>query len=318
VLEAERRPLSPKTILTAAYQKGLVPTHLHGKTQHKTLQARISEDIIGRREGSLFFRTQPGKFFLRRFLNDQSVPEEFRTVFPTRRRIRELVRGPALAVEYDHLNKLAKRNIPISGKKILRLLNSDCLRYGDPRKRNDNLVFLRSFVCVYRENELLSYRAGRYREDRDSFLLRRSIGFSTFVHIDDRTLFNLRDFGVMESGVRAAQIDLDIPTLIPAEPLKAKLGYFIWPTETDRPSDLLAVIDFECPDWFEPLKRRLALNDLSWLDMTKPVNDIEDFDPWSRLILLDHFKSYAQTDKEIGTNSPHSRQIKRRVSQITD
>jgi hypothetical protein len=185
-------------------------------------------------------------------------------------------------------------------------------------KKNENLVFLRSFVCLYRDHEVLSYRAGRYREDRDSFMLRRSIGFSTFVHADERTLFNSNDFGVIESGVRAAQIDLDIPDTQPAEPLKAKLGYFIWPTEKDGPSDLLAVVEFECPRWFEPLKRRLALNDLSWLDISKPVNDIDDFDPWSRLILLAHFRSYAQVDKNIGTHSPYPRQNKRRISKIPD
>jgi hypothetical protein len=304
--------------LTAAYQRGLVPKHLHGKTQHKTLQARISEDIVDRRESSPFFRTEPGKFFLRRFLTDQSVPEEFRTVFPTRRRIRELVRGPALAVEHRHLSQIARRNVPIGWKKVLGLLNADRFCYSDPRKQNADLVFVRSFVCVYREHEILSYRAGRYREDRDSFLLRRSIGFSTFVHLDDRTLFNFRDFGIIESGIRAAQIDLDIPTPAPAEPLKGKLDYFIWPSEIDGPSELLAVIDFECPKWFEPTRRRLALNDLAWLDASKPVNDIDDFDPWSKLMLLARFKSHAHLDKALGSYSPHSRQAKRRVSQVSD
>jgi hypothetical protein len=304
--------------LDTAYQKGLVPTHLHGRTQHKTLQARIAEDIIDRRESSLFYRTQPGKFFLRRFLMDESLPEDFRTVFPTRRRIRELVRGPALAIDYDDLDKAIERNVPIKLQKILDLLNADRFRYGDPRQERKNLVFLRSFVCLYRDHEVLSYRAGRYRENRDSFLLRRSIGFSTFVHAEERTLFNLSDFGVIESGVRATRIDLDIPETQPAEPLEAKLGYFIWPSESDGQSDLLAVVEFKCPSWFEPLKRRLALNDLSWLDMSKPVNDINDFDPWSKLILLAHFKSYSRMDNEIGPHSPYSGQAKRRISQIPD
>ena len=318
VLEAERRPLSPRTILTAAYQRGLVPKYLHGQTQHKTLQARISEDIVDRRETSLFFRTEPGKFFLRRFLSDQSVPEEFRIVFPTRRRIRELIRGPALAIEYRQLSRIAERNVPISWKTVLGLLNADHFRYDDPRKKDTDLVFLRSFVCVCREQEILSYRAGRYREDRDSFLLRRSIGFSTFIHLDDRTLFNFRDFGIVEAGLRAAQIDLDIPAPIPSEPLKGRLRYFIWPTEIEGPSQLLAIIDFNCPPWFEPTRRRLALNDLAWLDVSKPVNDIDDFDPWSKLILLAHFRSYQRLDKALGSHSPHPRQTKRRVSKVSD
>lgn len=311
VLAAERRPLSPRTILSTAYQRGLVPVHLHGRTQHKTLQARIAEDIVSRRESSLFFRTEPGKFFLRRFLTDTSVSDEFRSEFPARRRIRELVRGPALAVDYEDLKKVADRNVPISWKKISRLLNSDHYRYGDPRT-DKHLVFLRSFVCLYRDKSVLSYRAGRYREDRDSFLLRRSIGFSTFVDIDDRTLFNLRDFGIVDSGINATSIDLDLPR--PSdETLRAKLAYFIWPNESSAQSDLLAVVHFECPRWFEPLKRRLALNDLAWLDMSKPVNDIDDFDPWSKLILLTYFKSYTFAGGLVDAHSSSPRQAKRPI-----
>src|SRR3954451_24786115 len=99
ILRAERRPLSPRAILAAACRSGLVPPHLFGKTQHKTLQARVSEDIIARREHSPFFRTAPGRFFLREFLADTSISEEFRRPVPTRRRIRELIRGPALAIK---------------------------------------------------------------------------------------------------------------------------------------------------------------------------------------------------------------------------
>jgi HB1, ASXL, restriction endonuclease HTH domain len=141
VLEDERRPLSPKATLDIAYDKKLVPVHLHGKTQHKTLQARICEDIVERREHSPFFRTQPGRFFLRKFFADEDLPEEFRVEFPARRRIRELVRGPALAMEYTTLKEVAPENTPISTTKILDLLHADKFCYDDPRRKNDNLVF---------------------------------------------------------------------------------------------------------------------------------------------------------------------------------
>jgi HB1, ASXL, restriction endonuclease HTH domain len=74
ILKIERRPLSARAILAAAYRHGLVPMHLHGNTQHKTLGARISEDIITLHDDSLFFRTAPGRFFLREFLTDVTDP----------------------------------------------------------------------------------------------------------------------------------------------------------------------------------------------------------------------------------------------------
>lgn len=291
VLEAERRPLGPRAILDTAYHRALVPLHLHGKTQHKTLQARISEDIVERREHSLFYRTEPGRFFLRKFLTDESLPEEFRIEFPARRRFRELVRGPSLAIECALLKGVAEQGKPITSERILGLLEESKFLYGDPRSQNENLVFLRSFVCVHRENDLLSYRVGRYRDDRDSFMSRRSIGFSTFVSIEDRTLFNFSTFGILEAGINAAKVDLDIPDTLKNERLSVALCYFIWSASNAASSDLLAVIEFECPSWFEPLKRRLALNDLRWLDVSRPVNDIDDFDPWSKLVLTAHYES---------------------------
>jgi hypothetical protein len=44
VLSEARQPLSAVQILRAAYDLQIVPRDLYGKTQHKTLQARIAED----------------------------------------------------------------------------------------------------------------------------------------------------------------------------------------------------------------------------------------------------------------------------------
>jgi hypothetical protein len=316
VLRAERRPLSPRAILAAAYRRGMVPPHLHGQTQHKTLQARISEDIIARREQSAFFRTAPGRFFLREFLTDTSLPEDFRRPVPTRRRFRELVRGPALAFDADVLGTLAHENTPIAPHRIFGLLGRDCFRYDDPRSKSTKNVFVRSFVCVVRRRNVLTYRLGRYREDRDSFVSRRSIGFSTLVHRDEHTLFNMADFGIVDSGVRATTVDLDIPAVPPSEHIHASLRYFTWVRKEAGLNDLLAVVAFKCPEWFEPVKRRLALNDLAWLDVTQPVNNIEDFDPWSKHV-LEIF--YANASHDLEDHPEHSvpRHPQRRISEVS-
>jgi hypothetical protein len=192
ILRTERRPLSPEAILTEAYRVGIVPARLHGRTQHKTLHARIAEDIIHSGEHSTFIRTGPSRFFLRELLTDTTILSEFRQPFPTRRRFRELVAGPAMAVEYDDLKSIAEENTEIEPKKIFDLLKSDRFTYADPKNNKKGYVFIRSFVCVYRGSSILSYRLGRYREDRDSFMSRRSVGFWTFIHRDDHTLFNFQ------------------------------------------------------------------------------------------------------------------------------
>jgi len=69
VLEEARMPLVPSEILRRAYLADAVPPQLYGRTQHKTLQARLSEDILLKRERSAFFRTDPGHYLLARVPN---------------------------------------------------------------------------------------------------------------------------------------------------------------------------------------------------------------------------------------------------------
>lgn len=293
VLRSEKRPLSPRAILASAYRRGIVPIHLHGKTQHKTLGARISEDIILRRERSIFFRTAPGRFFLRAFLSDENVPEKYRTPIVARRRVRDLLPSPALAVDRNALYQVARENSAINAGTVLELLRADAYRYDDPRQYDRESVFVRSFVAVRRNSEVLSYRLGRYRDDRDGFMSRRSIGFSTLVHRDDRTLFSAESFGIVECGLHATMIDLDIPPEGSSNAngdLNANLIYFLWVSQTSGADDLLAVINFDCPSWFEPTRRRLALNELRWLDLRAPINNLDDFDPWSRSVLLEYYR----------------------------
>ena len=271
-------------MLEFAYRADLVPAHLHGKTQHKTLHARLSEEIVERRENSPFFRSAPGVFFLREFITDSSLPEKYRVEIPTRRRIREILRGPALALEEEKLSKISCKNQYIEPDKIRNLFDKDQFYYDDPKQRKENSVFIWSFVSVVKDAKILSYRLGRYREHRDSFVHKRTIGFTTLVHRDDRNLFNIENFGIVESGVKATVVDLDIP-IATIDTLgggsNAALKCFLWIPNAKSSSDLIAVVQFHCPEWFEPLQRRLAMNDLQWLDLVNPTNDIDDFDPWS-------------------------------------
>jgi HB1, ASXL, restriction endonuclease HTH domain len=317
ILRVERRPMSPQAILAAAYRKALVPPRLHGRTQHKTLQARISEDIIERREHSAFFRTSPGRFFLREFLTDDRIPEEFRRPFPARRRFRELMNGPALAISRAVLRSVGDENTPIEPQKIYDLLHAGLFSYDNPKHKSGDVAFFRSFVCVHRDHDVLSYRIGRYRDDRDNFMSRRSIGFSAFVHADEHTLFNVGDLGIVDSGVRATKIDLDIPQVV-NEQFEASLRYFLWRISEEGATELLAIIKFECPKWFEPLKRRLALNDLAWLDISKPVNDIDDFDPWSKLVLLTYYRAHAGTSNAFVSYTESIEPTERRLSEVSN
>ena len=138
-----------------------------------------------------------------------------------------------------------------------------------------------------RHNYLLTFRHGHYREDRDGFLRRRSAGFFTPVIDTDRDLFDCSGHGIVASGIRALSIDLDISESEFCGKLSgaAALDEFLLFRQAESSSDLLALVRVEVPEWFEPLSRRLAINDIRWHDVRNPPNHIEDFDPWSQLVL---------------------------------
>lgn len=287
VLREARTPLPPREILRRGLKERLVPNSLHGKTQHKTLQARLSEDILLRRERSAFFRTKPGYFFLREFITDTTIPSEHRVPIIARRRRRELAYPYALAFDREIVGA-ADEDAVIEPTRILKMLKNRRYHYAaSSQTRTATDIVVWSFVLVLRQNFVLTYRHGRYREDRDTFLQKRSVGFFAPVVQDDLTLFDQTDHGIVSSGIRSLSFDLHLPNQ-PELARSAELTCFICVTDDDPP-DILGVISFESPEWFEPLTRRLAINDLAWQDLDRPVNHFEDFDPWSKLVL-----QYAQ------------------------
>jgi hypothetical protein len=288
VLREERRPLTAKDLLKRAYKLRIVPANLYGKTQHKTLQARISEDILGRRDRSRFFRTAPGVFFLRDFLNDATIPPKFRSPIVARRRQRELPVKNALALNSEHLAALRLKQSQPEKSSLSTLLHAARYYYihdSKTRRPEDSLVW--AFVVLTRKKSVLAYRQGKYRESRDSFSGKRSIGFYIPISEKDNDLFDRENLGILNSSLSILCLELDIdPRVVWNELLpSACLDKLFVAQSQERVTDILALVRFECPDWLEPLTKRLSLNDIQWLDVRSQVNHIEDFDPWSELIL---------------------------------
>lgn len=289
VLRAARRPLGPRAILNAAYLSELVPPSLYGKTQHKTLQARLSEDILFNRERSAFFRCAPGKFFLRELMHDPTLPVEYRTPIVARRRARELKTPAALAFKLSDLTAQPSQSRALDSSLIYGLIEDGRYSYVDPTSPPSDSAVVWSFVFVLRSCEVLTYRLGRYRETRDSFFNHRSLGFFSLVSQQDSSLFDALDAGICSSGLRAAKMDLDILFDCPGDPMPTSLSrtpeFVLAPQAPDAHPCLLSLVPFDCPIWFEPTKRRLAINDLSWMGLESPPNNLEDFEPWSRQVV---------------------------------
>lgn len=288
VLQRSRRPMTPRDILRQAYRDEVVPARLYGATQHKTLQARLSEEILHFRERSLFFRTAPGRFFLREFLDDKSIAEDFRKPIVARRRARELRRKDVLTLPADKRGDGQVVFEPVEHGRLFTAIEQGSFAYTTDiaHRRADEMVVW-SFVVVQRKSEILTYRQGRYREDRDSFLQRRCAGFYAPVARSDVGLFDQNDLGLVASGLRILAMDLNLiggSAWSEMAEYARLVGFVVAQTPTGA-RDLLGIVRIDCPDWFEPATQRLAINELMWHDLHAPVNHINDFDPWSQEVL---------------------------------
>ena len=116
VLAGATGPLSAGEILLEARRRGLLPKRLHGLRQDRTLQARLSEDISRYGPKSRFFRSGPGKYFLRslKSAGGGDIGEYF-----ARPRRNELRRADVLALKIDFGSMLRRDGASISFSKIV-------------------------------------------------------------------------------------------------------------------------------------------------------------------------------------------------------
>lgn len=291
ILRRERRPMGSRMILEYAYRLNLVPNHLYGHTQHKTLQARLSTDILNKKNESRFFRTEPGFFFLREFLIDQTIPEKHRQPIKARRRIRDLKKGAVLCIHTDMVEALNTKINKLGQEDFSEFDDQGWVSFFDASKIPLDYKIITCFSIFQRKSDCLSYRIGRYRHDEDNFTAKRTIGFTSFVSEFNQNLFSRGNLGFIDSALTALSIDLDIPVSnegITHEDVDIDMLVNV-PDETNN-STVLLVMRASCPDWFEPTARRLSINDLKWLSCEVPPNNRDDFDPWSQAVLDKQFE----------------------------
>lgn len=288
--------MTPRAIMKAAFGGEIVPPHLFGKAQHKTLQARLSEEILRKGLESRFFRTDPGYFFLSEMRSDPSIPNEFKDPFHARRRTRDLQKTCALAVDGSFARGMAKSAMR-NWRSFLQLAEKErALRHADSRSKASGLVFVWAFSVVRRGDQILCYNVGKYRDDRSAFTNRKSIGFAELVGFENDSLF-VDDSGITDCGLNAVLTDLDLSRSAfrdKSELFRPSILRVDISGDGESEAAILFIMEWQCPHWFEPTARRLSLNDVRWIDGTHMPNDIDEFEPWSATAISAFIENVGQ------------------------
>jgi hypothetical protein len=187
VLSKSRQPLTAREILEAAYRLQLVPAHLFGKTQYKTLHARLCEDILHNRRASLFVRTAPGRFSLASCLEAGGSKSEY--VAP--QRSYQLKKFDVLCANREDLDPVLQIGTsPVEFQSI-----AQCFRRQVPLRlaeKTPSLVYLRLLVIIGSSSGLLTLGA----LDGSEFGGGRAIGLLSFLRGSDADLFSDDPYGI--------------------------------------------------------------------------------------------------------------------------
>jgi predicted NUDIX family phosphoesterase len=294
IIRGARTPLTPEQILRQARLTGWCPPImqlLRGRTQHKTMNARLSEDIRRNGDASPFFRTGPSRFFLRELIEAPDIRAEWRKVYVGPPRGKPL-RQEAILVAPKELLAGALRGTFVSfdADGFSSLLRNGCFFMNRGRAERDDAV--KQFVTyglVWRDTHLLTYRRGRFSNSSSEVIGARSIGFGGHVQEDDFDLFMSDANGLAGNFVRELQEELVMPQLRTYDARTLEnikiLGYLNVDDTPDARRHVAVVMSYRCPQSLTPRKRELSINDVRWMTCAESMKSVSAFELWSRILL---------------------------------
>lgn len=290
-LDRARRPLTPLEMLEIAEEEGFLPDHLHGLTMHKTLAARLAEHIRSESQRSEFYRIAPAKFYAHTFAKAPETPEEYKKVFQGNLRTKSIRKEDVLVAPREKLEIFFSEEFTsFESLDFTTLLNDFCSFMDRAKAETDDTVkqFV-TFTIIYHESKILIYRRGKFTTTSDRLKGQLSLGFGGHVNDSDFTLFDQGADAFRGNACRELREELFLDEIYEA-PEEAYsrtdiLGYLNTDDSPDAEHHLAVLVAFEHVNDQIPKKGELSINQLEWLDLTLPLNDLSDFDLWSGKIL---------------------------------
>lgn len=291
VLKSVRQPMSARQILRTAHQLHLVPSELFGQTQHKTMQARLATDILKHRLRSEFYRTGPGRFYLRMFLTARAAGTGITQEYHAPLRTAQLGRFDVVAFSRTSLAELAAQmHSPFSVSHLCSLPWRYARLYQ--LRRSKRFVPFRFHLLLLANDRI--YLDNRRLPASESDLPRHSvIGIEGVVKWSDRSLFSTDEFGLLDAAIRTLFERFELPQHLrsvleessrwsdPRAVVKNGGG------PTSASPDLVVYLRFECSDVTEITDVIDARMSAEWLPLPVRLNDIERFDKWSARLVTD-------------------------------
>jgi len=322
VLANALSPLKAREIVDRGIERGLFGDHVLSRTPEKSMQARLSMDILNRGGQSKFLRTARGRFELRaKLFNAANIPA---VEYVAEKRVLRTPREEVLcASESAFGDVLTFQGIDTDAAVLLsRLLRHDSVEYvsrAEAEVRNDAKQFI-TYVFVQCGQRLLFFRRSYLSRAAEFLRGSKCIGFGGHVSEADFDILSLDDHGISACARRELMEELSLPSL-EMEPALApseagtnnnahlpnhatvrlfqsasleRLGILNDDSSEAGRRHVAVVYRIWLPDW--ELARQLDKGDssikgLGWIDLSKDKLDIADFEYWSQLCLRKFYPS---------------------------
>ncbi|SCY34439.1 HTH domain-containing protein [Microvirga guangxiensis] len=310
VLARQKRPLRAGEIVRIGLDDGLFGDKVLSRTPQKSMQARLSMDILRHQQESRFLRTGRGRFFLRSFVENEPDPEAFPTALA--KPVQEYIaprRTPLPSTERvlviskaDYARILDFQGINLAHGEILSaLLSAPSLTYMNRALAETNNDFKQvvTYVVIQSGDRVLSFRRGTY--NRAASFLRGAlcIGFGGHVNEDDLDIFSYQDRGIRANAVREIGEELRLKSgPVEIQPHEIEPIGILNDDSSEIGRRHLAVVLRYRPstlleEWEHPLKGEASINQIRWVSPDrKPIN-LPEYEYWSQLCLRKLFPAFA-------------------------
>ncbi|WP_246740000.1 HTH domain-containing protein [Bradyrhizobium aeschynomenes] len=323
VLSEALSPLKAREIVERGIEQGLFGDHVMSRTPEKSMQARLSIDILSQGKNSRFARTSKGRFTLRSKLSDsrdsEGGSEEDRVEYLAKRRdTPKVLRTPKEEVlcvdEQGFRDVLTFQGIDTDPAEILgRLLKDKHLHYvgrSEAETRDDAKQFI-TYVLVQCGQRLLFFSRSYLSRAAEFLRGSKCIGFGGHVSAADMDILSRGDRGLSACARRELAEELRLPER-PKRGAPSEVGLDRATLQLFQGASLerLAVLNDDSSgvgrrhvavvyrawlsDWEQA--RRLQKGDSSikgvnWIDLSKDTVDIAEYEYWSQLCLRKFYPS---------------------------
>lgn len=284
------RPLHSSEILSISEKFGLMPDHLFGNTQIRTLNARLAEDILEKGDDSLFFRTAPAVYYLRH-LSPLDDPNRAYELYNAVRREKKITKEDVLVAPKDLLQEyIFGQFIDVSEEKFSKIFSTIC--YFKNRYQAEEDIAVKQFVSyttVRHDDKFLVFRRGKFSNKSENLRNTLSIAVGGHVTPNDFSLFNTVYEALLENSSRELMEELQtddvFTTTADVKAVSTVKGFINVDDNSDAKQHIAAVVSVSYPNETPPKGKELGITDVSWYTKSELAQYQEYFDLWSRFIV---------------------------------